>query len=434
MAVAYDTHTLKGETTGDSTWSHTAAASGVRGVLVYIATVDVTTIPVGVTYGGSAMTRIATAQDTLTEPGGAFAYWLALDGSTLQGTRTVSVDVGATQVWIGMALSFTASSALSYNTGVQQENAANPSITITAPHAGFVGYPSGAYYTGVTAPLGAGSGYTEVGGVDSGNNAYAFLRYTTGTTTGNATVATAAAASDDLAFVAVLVGENVLTPGIATSTESALTATVVSPVTISCGIATETDTALAATVVQSAPAQTIACGIAAETDTALAATVVPGPVTITPSIATETDTAQASTVATSIAITCGIATETAQGLAATVASSATIQPGIATETSTALAASTATTITIQTGTATETGNEEALPVTVVAATTIGTGIATEADTALAATIDQSAGPDAPTTGGAGYAGYAITVGPSHREIVEHDDILAMLLASMGLIA
>lgn len=392
MAVAYDTHTLKGETTGDSTWSHTAASSGVRGVLVYIATVDVNTTPVGVTYGGSAMTLIATAKDTATELGGAFAYWIGLDGN-LQGTQTVSVDVGATQVWIGMAISHTASMGLSYVTGTQAENAANPSISLTAPHSGFVGYPSGAYYTGATAPLGAGSGFSEIGGVDSGNNAYAFLRYTTGTTTGNATVATAAAASDDLAFVAVLVGENVLATGIVAETDSALAPTVVSPITVAAGIIAEADEALAATVYQTQPGQTIETGIVAEADTALAATVLPGAVSVTTGIVSEVDEAIAASVASPISIAAGIVVEADEALAATAAPGvAVVECGIAVEGDAVLAATFVGALSVATGITAEV--DEALPATVVTgggSQSVTTGVVVETDAVLAATFAGSIG-------------------------------------------
>lgn len=206
MTIAFDTSTVKGSTTGDSTWSHTAGASGIDAVIVYIIQRATNTPPIGVTYGGTAMTKFSEANDTATETGNTTAWILR---SPAQGTQTVSVDVGAAAVWIGTALTYTSDNGTSVYFAVQQENAANPSITVTVP-ASYVNISSGGYFTGATAPIGAGTNYTAFGGVDFGNDAGEGLRLTTGTTTGNPTVATAAAASDDLAFVAVAIGQSIL--------------------------------------------------------------------------------------------------------------------------------------------------------------------------------------------------------------------------------
>jgi hypothetical protein len=211
MTVAYDTSTVVGETTGDkSDWSHTAGAANIKGALVYIVIRNSNTPPVGVTYGGVAMTKITEANDTNAEIGNTTAWFLTNPGN---GTKTIAVDVGAAQVWGGIAITCTGAANLTTRVGTPVEaNADDPSIVIDNP-AAWVNYPSGAIFSGQTDPASttAGTGFTVLGGVDFTGGGVSdtaqFERYTTGTVTGDPTVAFTTAATDDVAMVAVSMGE-----------------------------------------------------------------------------------------------------------------------------------------------------------------------------------------------------------------------------------
>jgi len=213
MTVAYDLASNIGATTGDctgTTWSHGGAAANVKGVLVYIAISNSNTPPVGVTYGGAALTKIAEANDTSTEKGNCTAWFLGV--AVAQGARYVTVDVGSSQLWCGACITVTGVADTETYYGVVQENAANPSPTVTVP-ATFVSYPTAGMYSGLAAPtdIAAGTGYTAFGGVDQGNDVAQFERYTTGTVTGTPTI-NFTSATDDCAMVAVAMGEVQWTP------------------------------------------------------------------------------------------------------------------------------------------------------------------------------------------------------------------------------
>ena len=132
MAVAHDTDT-KSHTTGGSqgepsfSWSHTGAASGVKGVLVLTWNFSsATNIVTGVTYGGPALTAVTggSAADTLTEPGNVTSYFLG--SSVPQGTQTVVVSrTNNSNIMWAVAISVLADGDTSY-AGVllEQENQA----------------------------------------------------------------------------------------------------------------------------------------------------------------------------------------------------------------------------------------------------------------------------------------------------------------------
>src|SRR5690348_18115984 len=92
VTVAGIAENLRTGTTGPWTWSHNTGTTSPEGVVVMICHgTENTDLVVSVTYGGVAMTRVQTNQDTTTEPGRSYIYFLGSGVPT--GTQTVSVDL-----------------------------------------------------------------------------------------------------------------------------------------------------------------------------------------------------------------------------------------------------------------------------------------------------------------------------------------------------
>lgn len=133
MAIAHDavTETPTGFTTTSPTaFNHTPGGTP-RGVLVGITqsgnSVDRIT---GVTYGGSAMTRIATAADTAGETGRTYVY--GLFSSVPTGTQSVSIthDGNAVTKWAAVVNVTAADDTEVVDTDVVQEDQADPPVSI----------------------------------------------------------------------------------------------------------------------------------------------------------------------------------------------------------------------------------------------------------------------------------------------------------------
>lgn len=190
------------------TWSHTAASSGVKGVVVCINHGTSSTDHISaVTYGGVAMSRIQRNTDTATEPGASEIWFL---GSSIpQGTQTVSATCGATTDDIQfVSISFLASADLEVIDfdGIS-ENIANPSVTLQ--YTGRTAIAICTIYSG----LGTVTNLTELTGVgrlhdhDYGNfisvvsvqNFAGSSDFTIGHSSGGT--------SDDVAFSAIAIAE-----------------------------------------------------------------------------------------------------------------------------------------------------------------------------------------------------------------------------------
>lgn len=108
-----------------------ACAAPCQGMVVLIAQTTASTDRMSsVTVDGNAMTRVAIAQDTVTEPGIVYAY--IYSGALAAGNHTIGVNVSAgteaKRAWCcGLISSGDVYVAAS---GVAQENQANPSVTL----------------------------------------------------------------------------------------------------------------------------------------------------------------------------------------------------------------------------------------------------------------------------------------------------------------
>lgn len=195
--------------TGSNSWTHTPWKKP-RGIIVGIVHGVVSTdVVTGVTYGGVAMTRVTTAADTVTEPGRVYIYFL---GSGIpEGAQTVAVTKTGTDATTAWCLALDADGDTSVNTsGVVQENAANPSVTLGTGST-FDGFVFGIFYSGlanVNPPsIQDGVGLTRVlassvGGRDFG----AFVGAANyGEKKGANVVANFISATDDAAFAAVAI-------------------------------------------------------------------------------------------------------------------------------------------------------------------------------------------------------------------------------------
>ena len=202
-------------TTANGSWTHTPVTATPRGVVVLIAQNVVSTdLITGVTYGGVAMTRIATdglAQDTVGEPGAAYAYFLGSNVPT--GAQTVAVTVSSgTDAKTGWAVTLSGDSNQAIAaSGKIQVDTLNPSVTL-ATDGYFDGVCLSVFFSGLNAPtdgtITAGTGYTKLtasaaGGRDFGTES-ACAQYASGLK-GASIVCGWTAASDDCAMIALAV-------------------------------------------------------------------------------------------------------------------------------------------------------------------------------------------------------------------------------------
>lgn len=211
--VSFDAQsTLDFTTTANGSATHTPVGIP-RGVVVLIAqNVASTDLISGVTYGGIAMTRLTNgfANDTATETGAVYAYFLGANIPT--GAQTVAVTVSsgtdAKTYWC-MTVTGRGDTAIAAS-GVLNGDQTNPSITLET-NSGFQGMAFAIQWSGVNAPtsITAGAGYTKFnhatsGGRDFGTqSAAAEYKETTGATV----VANTTTVADDCAFCAGAIGE-----------------------------------------------------------------------------------------------------------------------------------------------------------------------------------------------------------------------------------
>ena len=208
MAVAFDAATehVRIDTTSPQTFSHTGAASGVKGVAVCIVHGTSSTDHVSAcSYGGVALTRIQRNVDTATEPGAAEIWFLGT--GVLQGAQTVSYTPGATTDDIH-ATAITLTGAIDLEVVDQDgisENAPNPSVTLQ--YGGKTCISVAALYGGGAAPTSftENANCTRVHDHDLGAFYSVVTRQTTPGTADFAIGGTASA--DDVAYSAIAVSE-----------------------------------------------------------------------------------------------------------------------------------------------------------------------------------------------------------------------------------
>jgi hypothetical protein len=203
-------------TTNPQTWSHGGASSGVKGVVVAIvhggsSTDHVTATAGSVTYGGSNLTRIVRATDTVDEAGAAELWFLGT--SVPQGTQTVSYANGGTGDDIH-AVCFTLLGDADLEVidfDSVSENVQNPSVTLqNSAKTGTSAMAFAAFYGGGTGPgvFTENANCTSVHDWDIGNWFSEVIRQTTAqTTTADFAIGGTQGGSDDCAFVAISVAE-----------------------------------------------------------------------------------------------------------------------------------------------------------------------------------------------------------------------------------
>ncbi len=217
MAVAHDLATESHTgTTGSAneasfSWSHAGAASGVKGVLVFVFQANNTgDDATSVTYGGVALAKVSggMAADTVTEPGRCTAWFLG--SGVPQGTQTVVVARNNNaNIMYGIAVTdIAATDTEIYTPGIVllQENGswAEQNVTDGSPGSNSVRYAGD--YTGAVAPNGPGANSTALQSIDLGAFGCAAVRETTAGQ-GSRPVGFSNATADDRATVHLAVRE-----------------------------------------------------------------------------------------------------------------------------------------------------------------------------------------------------------------------------------
>jgi hypothetical protein len=204
--IAFDAAS-EGSGTTSLSWTHTPVADS-QGVFVFCMNADSSTdVFSGATYDGEAMTQIASASDTVTEPGFVEAYFLGTGINTGAVTVVCTVASGSDNKH-GVAITVTAASdTQTAGTGscTVNENATNPSCDVTGISG--ASYAAGGLYSGrnnVPANVTAGTGFTIRHDIDHGNNGSTSESSTTQQASGSQTIAFTAAA-DDVAMVGIAI-------------------------------------------------------------------------------------------------------------------------------------------------------------------------------------------------------------------------------------
>ena len=208
MTVAFDAATEPATftTTTPYTFSHTPSGTPA-GILLEIdhGAVSTDLITGTVSYGGVAMSRVATAKDTATEAGRSYFYFL---GSGIpSGTQTVSIShTGSSDVKHTTVASVTAAADTEIGgAGGWSENITNPAVTLGRYQEGlgFVVVYSGTPNVSDLTPL---TGMTAISDNDYGAFMSRFDRETTAST-GAFPIGYTTALNDDVALCAVSIQE-----------------------------------------------------------------------------------------------------------------------------------------------------------------------------------------------------------------------------------
>lgn len=216
MAVGFVASATSGSQASVASFNIGTLGTGARAGIVFVATHGTGDIITGVTWNGTAMTRLYRAADTDTEPGSVVAYFL---DNVSNGTITVS-RTNNTVVTVGYAASISASGTTAVTqtiTRVSSTQNTNADTSTTGTGAsGEVAVDDGtrptnsmrfaAAYSGAATPPANGTNSTALQVLDSTAFGSRFVRETTAGT-GSRSVGFATGTTDDWALVAVAVSE-----------------------------------------------------------------------------------------------------------------------------------------------------------------------------------------------------------------------------------
>jgi len=219
VAVAHDASSrhpddteASGSHAGDWSWTHTPVGTP-RGVTVAIVqngsgfADDVT----GVTYGGTAMTRVRRDARTDTEQGATYLYFLGESIPT--GAQTVAITAGTVPKAAGcVTTTAAADTEVDSHNGADLGIVANPSVTVT--HTGTLAgwFGMAAHFSGRPAPPSPGSsgiqsGITYAFGTDMGAASAMFYYRTAPADAASSTYGYDTLASEDQLISAVVIKE-----------------------------------------------------------------------------------------------------------------------------------------------------------------------------------------------------------------------------------
>jgi hypothetical protein len=211
MAIAHDavgTFGATPDTASPMAWTHTPVGTP-RGVVVLVVTNDTTDTVTGVTYGGTAMTRVRW-QNVGGENGSAYAYFLGASVPT--GAQSVSVAFTGSNNHMGCSATVTAADDTSVHTSdvLSSTSLANPSITLTTT---VTTITYGALYSGTAAPANTApdANHTDIQETDLGAETASCIRRSATVAAGSPAVGWTSGA-DDVAAVALAVREGVAGP------------------------------------------------------------------------------------------------------------------------------------------------------------------------------------------------------------------------------
>src|SRR5512139_779801 len=217
MAVGFVASATSGSQASVASFNIGTLGTGARAGIVFVATHGTGDIITGVTWNGTAMTRLYRAADTDTEPGSVVAYFL---DNVSNGAVTVS-RTNNTVVTVGYAASISATGATAVTQTITrvsstQNTNANTSTTGTGASGEVAvsdGYPGSdsiryaCHYTGAATPVAAGTNSTNLQVLDGTALGSRFVRETN-VGQGSRNVGFATGTTDDWALVAVAVSEN----------------------------------------------------------------------------------------------------------------------------------------------------------------------------------------------------------------------------------
>ena len=208
MTVTFDAVTEDVQAADPQTFSHNPVGTP-RAVVILAAhnTISTDIIDGPVTYGGAALTRIASNVDAAGEPGRAYAYFL---GSSIPTDDPATVSIGrnqSTQSMVAYCVTFTAAAdteVIDFD-GIDGGDPANPSVTLN--FGGRSAVSVGIEHSGINLPsnITENGDMTRLGDHDYGNQVVVASRLTTAQTSDHAFGYTSSA--EDVALTALAIAE-----------------------------------------------------------------------------------------------------------------------------------------------------------------------------------------------------------------------------------
>lgn len=388
MSIAFDAKSqlTTSNSSADGSWTHTPVGTPAGVIVMITQGENVGDQVVGVTYGGTAMTRVNTASEAGGgDPTRSYLYFLG--ASVPSGAQTVAVDINNTYNYAATAVTVTATSGSTEVDVSNQGNgtSSNPTHTLN--------YTDGLDDWIALICMADGAGTVAGASINTGTSLYendlgqqvgmfSYIEGTEGTSQSFATTANNASwAWCGVVVKEVVSGDHTVAVNQITETDTAQAFTVVkNALTASVGQNTETDTAQSVT-----PIKTIIQNVnqIVETDTAQAFTAVNNALTATVGQTTETDLAQTFTsVSSPLTVAVGQTTETDTAQPIAVQGPITAAVGQTTETDTAFSITPIKTIVAAVGQVVETDTAQAFT-SVNQALSVSLGLAEETDLAQA---------------------------------------------------